>query len=300
MRDTTVRGLRTFCAAARHPSFKAAANELYITPSAVSHQIKTLEEQLGVALFVRLARGVELTEAGRTLFQRVDPKLIELDAIAADFKANANSRRSLKLTVLPFFASEIFMPVLRRFTEAHESIDIRIETTEAGARHSSGSDASILLLSSPPDDCCAHALLPLKLVPACAPSLLAGRKPGRLESLGGAPLIVHKSRPGAWSDWFALAGTKMPDRSNILYLDSMFAVARAAERGLGIALVPVPLSDAWFASGALTRVFDLELATNDRYFFVYRREDAVSADVCALRDWLIDTFVDAEKNSSVA
>ena len=76
----------------------------------------------------------------------------------------------------------------------------------------------------------------------------------------------------------------------VIYLDSMFAVARAAERGLGVALVPIPLSASWFNSGALVRPCIGELETTDRYYFVYRSDAAENPDVCALRDWAVATF----------
>lgn len=282
-----MRGLRTFCVAARHLSFKAAAEELNITPSAVSHQIKGLEALFARSLFRRLTRGVALTEEGLALYAQVDPHLAELEAITQRFRTDVAARRVLRITLLPFFASEILIPRLASFTARHASIDIRVETIEAGASHSSDSDASILLLREPPVDVVAHALFPLRLVAAASPELVARVDARDPDSWRDTSLIVHKSRPRAWQEWFAQAGIEPRDRPSIIYLDSMFSVARAAERGLGIALVPLPLSESWFRSRALVRVAELEIETSDRYYLVYRHEAEDDADIRAFREWVV-------------
>lgn len=295
-----VRGLKTFCVAARHLSFKAAAAELYITPSAVSHQIKSLEEALGIALFERLTRGIALTDRGTALFSRVDPLLREIDRVTDSFAERADRYRALRITLLPFFASEMFIPRLAEFTETHSGVALRVDTAEAGAAHPAGSDASILLLPEPPADVCAHPLFSLNLVPACSPALAAGLDLDDPDVLLKQTLIVHKSRPNAWQRWFENAALRIHEQPAVIHLDSMFAVARAAERGLGVALVPVPLSNSWFASGALIEASPVALETSDRYYFVYRAEAKASAQVLALRDWVVATFAQLEKSSAVA
>jgi LysR family glycine cleavage system transcriptional activator len=299
MRDSTIRGLRTFCTAARHLSFKAAAEELCITPSAVSHQIKVLEELVGMQLFDRRTREVVLTEAGELLAGELSPVLNRLDAVVSKFVVSARARRILRITLPPFFASEMFVPRLSQFADQHNTIEIRVETSEAGTMHQVASDASVVLLASPPNDTCAHALFPLSLVPACSPELATALGPTDAASLMEATLIVHKSRPNAWNDWFAQSAQKLADRPHVIYLDSMFAVARAAEEGVGVALVPVPLSNSWFESGALKRISNRELETPDTYYFVYRQDDESNADIQALRDWAIQSFEGVESKSSV-
>jgi len=300
MRDNMVRGLRTFCAAARHSSFKIAAQELCITPSAVSHQIKTLEETVGQPLFERRTRGIELTELGASLAEAVGPLLAELDTIVSRYVDRASVRRVLRINLPHFFASEMFVPRLSAFTDAMDGLEIRVDTSDAGTTHRSASDASVVLLSAPPRDVRAYPLFPLSLVPACAPALAAALQLNGPASLLRATLIVHESRRNAWNEWFDQCGVTAKDRSNVIHLDSMFSVARAAERGLGVALVPLPLSSAWFKSGALMRVSERELATPDCYYFVYRGEDESNADIRALRDWAITAFSQVEHQSSAA
>ncbi len=300
MRQNSMRGLRTFCVAARCLSFKAAAEELCITPSAVSHQIKGLEQRLQTQLFERRTRAVVLTEVGLNLFAQIAPLLAELDNVAARFLPRNGQRRVLRITLLPFFASEMFIPRLNGFADRHRSIDIRVETTEAGAQHPTNSDASILLLSSRPTDVVAHPLFTVRLAPACSPQLARELKLSDPRALLRATLIVQKSRPHAWHDWFAAMSIGLDRAPKLIYLDSMFAVARAAERGVGVALVPIPLSGTWFSSGALMRPCIGELQTTDRYYFVYRSDAASNPDVCALRDWVVEAFAQDEEMSAVA
>ena len=107
-------GLRAFSVAARELSFKAAADSLYLTPSAVSHRIRDLEKHLGQRVFVRKSRAIELTDAGRGLLSDVDPLLTSLDA-AVDRATTRASRRTLRLAAPPFFASELLIPSLQSF-----------------------------------------------------------------------------------------------------------------------------------------------------------------------------------------
>jgi LysR family transcriptional regulator, glycine cleavage system transcriptional activator len=299
MRLNTTRGLAVFCTAARHMSFKSAAESLCITPSAVSHQIKTLEEQLGVTLFERGTRSVALTPIGSSLFSRVDPLLRDLERVTSAF-SNRGRRRVLRVTLLPFFASELFIPHLHKFSSGGMSIDLRLvgnDMRETGAL--TAADASILLLASPPKDVCHHQLFALRLVPACSPVLAERFGAAGPDALRDETLIVHNSRPHAWNEWLANAGAEQPDDARVIYLDSMYAVARAAERGLGIALVPVPLSAAWFRRGALVELFDAELETGDSYYFIHRHEDANDPDILALRGWVLATFGPDASRSSI-
>jgi LysR family glycine cleavage system transcriptional activator len=291
MSPSTARGLAVFCIVARHLSFKSAARDLYVTPSAVSHQIKALERQFGVTLFERRTRSIALTPVGASLFSQVDPLFRDIERAASVFSPRRRERRILHLTLLPFFASELFIPNLGSWTGHDTSIDIRVDNTDdRESEDLRGADAAILLLSVPPRNPCAHALFSLRLAPACAPAVAEGLVTAGPEALREKTLIVHKSRPNAWNRWFAQNGIRQENLSRLIYLDSMYAVARAAERGLGVALVPMPLSEAWFQSRALVKLFEAELETRDRYYFLNRPDDSDDRDILALRDWVLTTF----------
>ena len=304
MRQNSVRGLRTFCVAARCLSFKAAAEELCVTPSAVSHQIKGLEQQLQARLFERRTREIALTELGSTLFAQVAPLLI--GARQRDGAVPAAQRTAPRAA---YHAAAVLRErdvhsASERFADQNRAIDIRVETTEAGCPASVGErrvDTAVVVVVRR-NWYVAHPLFPLRLAPACSPQLARELKLSDPRALLGATLIVHKARPHAWQDWFASMSIGLDRAPKVIHLDSMFAVARAAERGLGVALVPIPLAGTWFNSGALVRPCIGELETTDRYYFVYRAEAAKNPDVCALRDWVIATFAQDqdERMSAVA
>lgn len=300
MREGSIRGLRAFCAAARHLSFKAAADELCVTPSAVSHQVKALEQRLQGALFERHARCLALTHLGSELLAEVEPLLHELDNVATRFERRLGRRRALRISVPPFFASELLVQHLSEFAERHRTIDLCVETTEVGAPSPTGCDASIVLLRAPPQAMVVRPLFALTLAPACSQPFAAQRGLAEPRSLLEAPVIVHDRRPRAWEDWFACMNVWPARPLQTLHFDSLFAVARAAERGLGVALLPVALSNSWFASGALVRPCRGELATTDRYFFVHRPEFSGNPDVTALRDWITGLFATPLDSSTPA
>ena len=292
-RPPPTRNLRVFCVAARHRSFKLAADELYLTPSAVSHQMKELEEALGVELFVRKSRALELTAAGSLLLEEIEPLLTALDRTLAQV-ARRSGRRTLRILLPPFFASELFIPRLTAFCAEHREIDIQIDTRDPRpSLHPPTADVSILLADTEPQGVQATRLFALSLTAVCAPQHAA-----QVARLGGAvlremPLVVHKPRPYAWSSWAEQVGLEAPEPKNVIELDTMYAVARAAERGVGIALVPSRLCETWFRSGSLVRIFATELATADIYFLVNRRKDAARPEIQALASWALSQFRDA-------
>ena len=296
-RPPPTRNLRVFCVAARHRSFKLAADELYLTPSAVSHQMKELEEALGVELFVRKSRALELTAVGGTLLEEIEPLLTALDRTLAQI-ARRSGRRTLRILLPPFFASELFIPRLTGFCAEHREIDIQIDTRDPRpSLHPATADVSILLADAEPQGVQAVRLFALSLTAVCAPQHAA-----QVAHLGSAvlremPLIVHKPRPYAWTSWAEHVGLEAPEPRNLIELDTMYAVVRAAERGVGVALVPSRLCEAWFRSGSLVRIFATELATADTYFLVSRRKDAGRPEIQALAEWALSQFRDLTDSS---
>lgn len=291
-RRLSLRGLRAFCAAAEHRTFREAAETLFITASAVSHQIKSLEMELGKALFERRSRSVALTREGELFYADVRPLIQQLDTVTLRHR-ETQSNTVLRLSVQPFFASELFIPALSDFTRRHRDIDIRISTSdEAGERHSADADVSIRIFRNVPDSLAASRLLPLRLIPAASPEICQSIREKGLENVEGFSLITHESRPNAWSDWQRLSQVKLPKNATSISMESMIAVARAAERGLGVALVPAQLSDSWFNSGALCRLYPQELETEDAFYFVCRVEEAENETIQLLREWVLQKFGD--------
>jgi LysR family glycine cleavage system transcriptional activator len=294
-RPPPLRNLRVFCIAARHCSFKIAADELFLTPSAVSHQMKELEETLGVRLFERKTRALELTTAGHTLHDEVAPLLDALDRSLTQF-TRRHRRKSLRIMLPPFFASELFVPRLATFCTAHPDVDIQIDTGDPHPTlHPLTSDVSVILADAPPPGMNAAKLFSLKLAAVCAreqaPAVV---RLGR-EVFRETALIVHRPRPFAWANWAQEVGLDAPEPKNIIELDSMFAVVRAAERGIGVALVPTALCGAWFETGALVRIFSIELTLSDTYYLVSRPKDAEKLEVKAVTEWALEEFRSLER-----
>lgn len=296
-RPPPTRSLRVFCVAARHRSFKFAAEELCLTPSAVSHQIKELEDTLGARLFERRPRSLELTRAGATLRGQVEPLLEALDRSVAEF-ARGSGRHSVRMVLPPFFASELFIPRLGAFCAHHPGIDLQIDSRDPRpAAHPASADVSVLLVDSEPQGLECTRLFALSLSAVCAPRHLC-----TVARLGGAlfrelTLIVHKSAAQAWSEWASEVGIEAPEPARVLEFDTMHAVVRAAEHGIGVALVPTAHCAESFRTGALSRIFAVELRTPDTYYLVSRAKDRDRPDVRALTDWMCQQFGSAEPTS---
>ncbi|WP_333797227.1 LysR substrate-binding domain-containing protein [Rheinheimera sp.] len=288
---TPLRGLRCFCVAAECLSFKETASQLYLTPSAVSHQIKQLEESLGFSLFERQTRAVILTAEGRRFYQAIHPVLHTLSATVAEF-CQSKREQVVSITLPEFFASEFFVPRLVGWSTQYPQVNLRLETVKSRQDPSRHTDLQIVLASSKPTDKTAYQLFAISYVPACSPELfqrLQG-EPADLPLLETVPLIVHQARPWCWHQWADQAGYDDFRPRQIIQLDSMFSVARAAQQGLGIALIPLPISQSWFDSGTLVRLFDEELHTRDHYYLVQHEQHQQKPEIQLLIDWILAGF----------
>lgn len=293
------RGLQAFCLAAQRLSFKEAADELCLTASAVSHQIKDLEEYLGVRLFERRTRAIALTDAGNALYREVHPHLLAIQRATSRVR-NQGTRCPLLVRMPEFFASELFMPRVASFSQSNRHVDLRIETTGPDADANDRADVSIVLTDRAPAGPQVERLFPVRYVPACSPALHARYAPMGHAMLEQATLLLHQSRPDAWHRWAEMSGVPRPAPRQIIRMDSMFALARAAEQGAGVALVPMPISSSWFDSGALLRLFGSDLESPDSYYVVARADSAHPVARDSLVDWMVDSFVQRQETSEAA
>ena len=293
-RNTSLRGLRTFCVAAEKESFRDAAEMLYITASAVSHQIRNLEQELGQKLFNRDGGSLTLTHAGSSLYRDMNPLISRLDEVASHHKKSM-SRTTLRVSVQPFFASELFVSRLAEFTALHSGIDIKVDTSdESIEKHPGSADASIRVFRSKPKNLSSEHLFPLNLIPASSTEFRDTLKVKAKKIVSEFPRVVHETRPNAWKQWQHSAGIKLPNETTTVRLDSMIAVVRAAQRGLGAALVPTQLCGTMFGSGTLVPLFEYELETSDAFYFVCSDEDTRNENVQMLRDWVVRTFAKSD------
>lgn len=289
--QTPIRGLRSFCIAAKCLSFKHAAEKLYLTPSAVSHQIKQLEEYLEFELFVRKTRSIELTRQGEQFYQALEPQLMGLAQTIESFKGKQHNKAIL-IGMPEFFASEIFIPNLAQWTQVNPDIDIQVDTSKTGHSESKTLDLSIVLTNGKPLGEVVEALFPIRYVPSCNPDVYKRFVKSGVNALHKVPLILHKSRPWAWHQWAQKMGIEDFNPGQIIQLDSMFAVARAAQQGMGVALVPLPLGKAWFEEKLLVKLFKQELHTKDRYYLVQHQIGVQDNDITEFAQWIKRTLAD--------
>jgi len=296
MRTPSLKAIKTFQIAARHSSFAVAADELCITPSAVSHQIKTLETQLGLPLFSRGARALALTDAGARYLEQIDDLFTRLESVTEQLRARFG-RSSVRLHVPAYFASEMLLPRLSEFSKIHDGVDLRIDTSGAhGRSHPAEADISVVVGTGPWNGLVAHPLFAQTMVAACSPGLLAEKPVRRYEDLNSHTLLVHEARRDDWDRWAANVGLKGLNPAQIVRIDSMSAAMRAAEKKIGIALLPAELSRRKFQSARLVRVFDEELVTQEDYTLLVRTEDENRDDIRALCAWLIESCRSVEEN----
>ena len=296
MRTPSLKAIKTFQIAAKHSSFAVAADELCITPSAVSHQIKTLETQLGLPLFSRSARALALTDAGARYLEQIDDLFMRLESVTEQLRARYG-RNSVRLHVPAYFASEMLLPRLSEFSKLHDGIDLRIETQGVHGRSTPPKPTSRWWSARARGTALvAHPLFAQTMVPACSPELLAEKPVLRYEDLNAHTLLVHEARRDDWDRWATAVGMKALQPAQIVRIDSMSAATRAAEKSIGIALLPAELSRRKFASGRLKRVFDDELVTQEDYTLLVRAEDENRDDIRALCAWLIESCRTVEEN----
>ena len=302
-----LRGLRTFCLAAQTLSFKQAADELCLTASAVSHQISDLERELDIKLFERRTRAIALTTRGSQFYEEIHPHLAAIDDAALRVKRNA--RRVPLLVQMPeFFASELLMPIISGFSDRYQDIDLRIESMDSSGQSDPRADINILLSRHRPAAAMVEKLFPIRYIPACSKALYQDwRRKGftGIDAINVSTILLHKARPHAWARWARHAGIGNMKPKQIIFVDSMFALARAAQQSVGIALVPMPVSKAWFESGQLVPLHNTALVTEDYYWMTLSEESGNNEAVDIFSKWMgknLQSLVNdmGELHSSVA
>jgi len=287
---TPMRGLRCFCVAAECLSFKETAKKLYLTPSAVSHQIKQLEDNLNLQLFIRQTRAVSLTEPGKRFYQAIEPLMQDLATTIADF-SQAERMLEVSISMPEFFASELFVPRLIGWSEQYPNINLKLETVKSRRDSPKYTDLSIILSGKKPEEDVAFDLFPISYIPACNPAMYQQWHSKGYRILEKVPLILHQARPHAWHQWAEHVGYHDFQPKQIIQLDSMFSVARAAQQGLGVALIPLPISIGWFSNNTLKRLFEQELLSRDRYYLVRHDNENNRPEIQLLIDWVLQSFL---------
>lgn len=279
--------LRAFEAAARHLSFTKAAGELHVTQAAISHQIKSLEEWLGMPLFKRQNRALLLTDAGQAYL----PPLREAFDRIQDATSKLQQRdRSGALTVSTFtsFAAKWLVPRLGRFAAAHPDIEVRLAINDVLMDFSSDSvDVGIRYGSGAWRGLHAERLMTEVVFVVCSPRLLEGPSPlSRPEDLRHHTML-HDDLPEDWETWLEAAGVGGIRARRDLAFNHSEMVLQAAIDGLGVALGRSVLVADDLAAGRLVKPFALELPTIAAYYFVCPEGTQDRPKVKAFRDWVM-------------
>jgi len=276
--------LQGFVAAARSGNLSRAAESMHLTVSALSHQIRGLEERLGQRLFLRNARGVELTHDGQALFDSVAAHLDEIEHALRPFRARRDD--VLTITLMPSFASSWLVPRLPRFLAAQPQLEIHLQSTiavvdfardtsiDAGLRYGPGQWPGLQ----------AVPLFEDWVTPTASPDLIARLGRPTLQTLDQFPLLGAPG--GRWSDWFAHFGGAVPKRF-VANFDDSETLHRAAAEGLGIALGRMSLVQPMVEAGRLLPLFDERLKAEFAHYLVYPPRSEQHAGLLALRDWLL-------------
>ncbi|MCL5778122.1 transcriptional regulator GcvA [Limibaculum sp. FT325] len=287
--------MRAFEAAGRHLSFKKAAEELHVTPAAISQQVKALEEYCGVELFRRLTRALQLTEAGRAAL----PLLREgFDRLADGARALQAGRRGAILTVsvAPSFGAKWLVPRLDRFRESYPQYDVRIDATDRLADFS-GDDVDVALRYGRGNypGLRAECLLTDVVYPVCSPKLVKGDRPlRRPEDLRHHTLLhvdwqMEEEAAPNWRMWLRAAGVEGLDASRGPRFSADSMAVEAAAEGHGVALASEALAEGDLKTGRLVRPFppSIRQATMFCYYLVYPGVRAGDAKVTCFRDWIL-------------
>lgn len=279
--------LRAFEAAARELSVRRAAERLNVTPSAVSHQIRALEDRLGVALFRREARRLFLTEAGQTLLPGLRDGFARIDAALAEVETHGRTG-ALTVSMLSTFAAHWFIPRLPRFQKRHPDIDVRVSTTTRPVAFAAeGIDAAIRYGAGDWSGLESDRLVEETLVPVCSPALLTGGPPlSRPADLAAHTLLVAEARPDDWALWLASAGAAELEPAGRITFDSTNFALDAAIGGAGVAIAGRELVLPDLAAGRLVEPFDHAVMRGAAYYFVCPGARAHTPKLVALRDWL--------------
>jgi putative choline sulfate-utilization transcription factor len=288
-----LRGLTVFEAAARHGRFTAAAGELLMTQAGVSQHISQLEADLGVDLFVRRRRGVELTSAGAAFLETVEQGLKTLSDGVATARRQAG-RKTLKILTDYGFAAWWLMPRIATLGELLPGVEVQLATTQAGIE-TTDADFDVGIMFGTGDWSSFHTtpLFSEEVYPVCSPSYLAARAtPMRADEIAQLRLLhlrgPSRDRWFTWTDWFAAHGSAPDLRQQDLAFDNFQLVLQAALLGQGVCIGWAPLIDDLVAAGGLVRLTTGPLRSTRGYHLVEHVNQPYAANVAKLKAWLLD------------
>jgi len=286
--------LRAFEAAARYGNFSRAAEEIHVTHGAISHQVRALEEELGVVLFARHGKRISITPEGERFAAILRKSLSDIAAAAEALKADGKQQR-LTVTALPSFAARWLSPRLGRFIEQHPDMEVMLqssnqltdfvrESVDIGIRFGRGNYPG-LAVEKIMDDC---------FYPVASPRFNKGKLPRTPQKLSQHPLLRCQLEP--WTPWFQAAGLDLLEPTGGLVFQDSSMLVRAAVEGHGIALARHALAATEIDAGELVRLFDVAVACPQSYYLVCPSDALKKPQVQAFRAWLL---AEVEKTETV-
>lgn len=274
--------LAAFEAAARLGGFAQAAEELCVTPSAVSHRIRQLEQQLGMQLFERAPTGVRLTTGGRLYLVRVREAFV---ALAGAGRSDAAGRVRLRVSAPPTFARQILMPRLPAFLQERPEIDLEVHVGNSLlAEVTEPADVAIRWSDGKALEGVFHRLFDDRIGPLAAPQYIAAHGLRTVEDVVAAPLLRSPLLP--WRPWFQAAGLTRPEPERGAAFNDLGMLLEAACAGLGVALSTRRLAAAWLDSGRLVPLTDITAASPNSYYVTCASADQDRPEVAEFMDWL--------------
>jgi len=284
--------LRAFEAAARYLSFSKAADELHVTPAAVSHQIHALEQDLGVMLFHRMNRAIELTASGRVLLPGLTEAFTGIQSAVGRLRAH-NDTGTLTVTASPSLAAKWLVLRLHRFQEQHPDIDVRISATDEVVDLTKGDfDIAIRYGCGRYPGLEVELLFTNEVFPACSPQLLTVGLPLRTPEDLARHTLIHDQAierdplVPTWAMWLKAAGvTNVPVGAGLTF-NSIYLALDAAIAGQGVVLAYSKIASADLVAGRLVRLFSLALPDQFAYYIVSAPGALERPKVRAFRNWL--------------
>jgi len=290
----SMKALRAFEAAARNLSFTKAAEELNVTQAAISHRIKTLEANLGVLLFHRYNRRIELTEAGWIYLSSLQNAL-DIVGAAADRVSKQGTNAPVKVSVVISFATKWLLPRLKEFNARYPDMDVQVTADDTLVNLGRDDfDIGIRFGRGRYPDLTVELLMEDKIIPVCSPRLLGGPHPLRTPADLKHHVLLHdlasfrEDRP-TWSHWLEAAEVTEVDPNLGPGFNLWGMLIDAAIEGQGVALAPVALAELDVQAGRLVQPFGPGLRTDKAYWVVSAPDKADRANVRVFREWLMVT-----------
>ncbi|MEJ1962647.1 MAG: transcriptional regulator GcvA [Gammaproteobacteria bacterium] len=282
----TMIALRVFESAARHLSFSRAGEELSLTQSAVSRQMRTLESLLNLKLFHRVRQRLVLSDAGAAYLPTVRDCLSRIEAATLELLSYQGAGGALNLAILPTFGTRWLIPRMGSFFSANPHVMVNFATrTGAFDFATERLDAAIYFGDARWPGVTAHRLMGEDVVPICAPAI--ARRLRTLKDISRQTLLQHATRPHAWVEWLAAVDVRVANPLKGPRFEHFAMVIQAAVAGLGVAIMPKFLVETELASGELVVPFNHPVRSAHAYYLVYPTGKQDLPALKAFREWLL-------------